>query len=110
MRQVQRIMAYSGAQDVIVDVLEFVEDDENFGVVLERVGQPLAERRRRAPRPHWLRNLGAPRPRALFWRNIKRVVTALGIVHGQGLVHGRLTADVIMTEGADEPDFQLGGF
>jgi len=110
MRQVQRIMAYAGARDVIVDVLEFVEDDENFGVLLERVGQPLAERRRRAPRPHWLRNLGAPRPRALLWRNLKRVVTALGIVHAQGLVHGRLTADVIMTEGADEPDFQLGGF
>lgn len=110
LRQVQRIMAYSGARDVIVDVLEFVEDDENFGVVLERVGQPLAERRRRAPRQHWLRTLGASRPRALFWRNLKRIVAALGIVHAQGLVHGQLTADAIMTEGADEPDFQLGGF
>jgi hypothetical protein len=36
MRQVQRVMSYAGARDVIVDVLEFVEDDENFGVVLER--------------------------------------------------------------------------
>ncbi len=110
MRQVQRVMAYSGARDVIVDVLEFVEDDENFGVVLERAGQPLTERRRRVPRTHWLRNLAAPRSRSLFWRNLKRVVTALGIVHSQGLVHGRLTADAVMTEGADEPDFQLGGF
>jgi hypothetical protein len=42
MRQVQRVMSYAGARDVIVDVLEFVEDDENFGVVLERVGHPLA--------------------------------------------------------------------
>lgn len=25
-------------------------------------------------------------------------------------VHGNLSADVIMTEGTDEPDFQLGGF
>ena len=110
MRQVQRVMAYAGAREIIVDVLEFVEDDENFGVVLERVGQPLGELRRRAPRQHWLRNLAAPRPRALFWRNLKRVVAALGIVHAQGLVHGRLSADSIMTEGADEPDFQLGGF
>lgn len=109
-RQVQRVMAYSGARDVIVDVVEFVEDDENFGVVLERAGQPLAERRRRVPRTHWLRNLSAPRSRSLFWRNFKRIVTALGIVHSQGLVHGRLTADAIMTEGTDEPDFQLGGF
>lgn len=110
MRQVQRIMAYAGARDVIVDVLEFVEDDENFGVVLERVGSPLGELRRRGPRHHWMRNLGAPRSRALLWRNLKRVAAALGIVHAQGLVHGRLTADAIMTEGDEEPDFQLGGF
>lgn len=50
MRQVQRIMAYAGARDVIVDVLEFVEDDENFGVVLERVGSPVDELCRRGPR------------------------------------------------------------
>lgn len=109
MRQVQRIMAYAGAKDVIVDVLEFVEDTENFGVVLERVGRPLSERLQRAPKSHWLRNLGAQRSRALLWHNMKRVATALGIVHSQGLVHGRLSADVIMTEG-EEPDFQLGGF
>src|SRR5258708_7545506 len=38
MRQVSRVMAYAGARDVIVDVLEFVEDDDEFGVLLERVG------------------------------------------------------------------------
>lgn len=110
MRQVQRVMAYAGARDVIVDVIEFVEDDENFGVLLERAGRPLDEARRRLPRQHWLRNLGAPRSRILFWRNLKRVVSALGIVHAQGLVHGQLTSHAILTEGEDEPDFQLGGF
>ena len=110
MRQVQRVMAYAGAREVIVDVHEFVEDEENFGIVLERAGRPLNEVRLRAPRQHWLRNLAAPRARSLFWRNMKRVVTALGMVHAQGLVHGRLDGGVIMTEGADEPDFKLGGF
>ena len=110
MRQVQRVMSYTGARDVIVDVLEFVEDDEYLGVVLERIGRPLSERLQRVSRQHWLRNLGAPRARVLFWRNIKQLAGALGIIHAQGLVHGRITADVIMTECADEPDFQLGGF
>lgn len=110
MRQVQRIMAYAGARDVIVDVLEFVEDDQHFGVLLEKAGHPLSERIRRVSGQHWLRNLGSTRARVLFWRNIKRVVAALGIIHAQGLVHGRLTADVIMTDGSDEPDFQVGGF
>ncbi|MFP4893922.1 hypothetical protein [Paraburkholderia sp. EG304] len=34
MRQVQRVMSYEGAREVIVDVLEFVEDESDFGVVL----------------------------------------------------------------------------
>lgn len=110
MRQVQRVMSYAGAREVIVDVLEFVEDDENFGVVLERVGQPLSEKRKRVSRAHWVRNLNVPRFRILFWRNIARLVVALGIIHKQSLVHGRINADVVMTEGTDEPDFQLGGF
>ncbi|MGO9430302.1 AAA domain-containing protein [Rhodoblastus sp.] len=110
MRQVQRVMSYAGAREVVVDVMEFVEDDHEFGVLLDRVGQPLSERRKRVSRQHWLRNIGGPRARILLWNNIKRVVRALGIIHAQGLVHGRLAADVIMTEGADEPDFRLGGF
>lgn len=110
MRQVQRVMAYAGAREVIVDVLEFVEDAEFFGVVLERVGAPLSVRRRRVSRNHWLNYLGASRPRTLLWRNIRRIATALGLVHAQGLVHGKLSGEVIMTEGSDEPDFQLGGF
>lgn len=109
-RQVQRVMAYSGAREVIVDVVEQVEDAEYFGVVLGAVGRPLSFQIPRAGRYHWFQNLGAPRPRVLFWQNIRRIATALGIVHAQGLVHGAISEDCIMTEGADEPDFQLGGF
>lgn len=110
MRQVQRVMSYAGARDVIVDVIEFVEDEENFGVVLEHAGQPLGYKRDRVSRQHWLKNLGAVRSRSLLWRNLKRVSSALGIIHAQGLVHGHIDLNAIMTEGADEPDFQLTGF
>ena len=109
-RQVQRVMSYAGAREVIVDVLEFVEDDEHFGVVLERVGRPLSMQLEAVPRQHWFNNLGAPRARRLLWQNIRRLVRALGIVHAQGLVHGHLNADTIMTDASDEPDFHLGGF
>jgi hypothetical protein len=60
MRQVQRIMAYAGARDVIVDILEIVEDAESFGVLLERAGQPLSVKLIRVSRQHWLKNLSAP--------------------------------------------------
>ncbi|WP_245496535.1 AAA domain-containing protein [Lichenibacterium ramalinae] len=41
---------------------------------------------------------------------MRRLVQALGIVHAQGLVHGRVSADSVMTEGSDEPDFKLAAF
>jgi hypothetical protein len=109
MRQVQRVMSYAGAREVIVDILEFVEDEEEFGVVLEHAGQPLSAKLRRVPRQHWLKNIGAPRARVIFWQNMRRIAIALGIVHAQGLVHGRIDADAVMTEGAEVPDFQLTG-
>lgn len=110
MRQVQRVMAYSEARTVIVDVIEFVEDSKDFGVVLEPAGQPLSAKIKRISSQHWLRNLGAPRPRALLWRNIRNIAVALGIIHNQGLVLGKLTSENIMTEGANDPDFKLTGF
>ena len=110
MRQVQRVMSYAGARDVIVDILEFVEDEEEFGVLLEHAGQPLSAKLGSVPRQHWLRNVAAPRSRALLWQNFRRLAVALGIVHAQRLVHGRITADAVMTEAAEVPDFQLTGF
>jgi hypothetical protein len=110
MRQVQRVMSYAGARDVIVDILEFVEDEEEFGVLLEHAGQPLSAKLGSVPRQHWLRNIAAPRSRTLLWQNFRRLAVALGIVHAQRLVHGRITADAVMTEAAEVPDFQLTGF
>jgi len=109
-RQVERLMGYAGAHDVIVDVLGLVEDNTFFGVILDGSGVPLSELRRRVPRGHWVKTLGTTRSRVLMWRNIRRLVTGLGLVHGQGLVHGRLDAAAVNTEGADTPDFRLGAF
>lgn len=110
MRQITRLMANPGAGNLIVDLLELVEDADHFGLVLERVGQPLSEKRKRVPQSHWLRLLEAPRPRSLLWRNVARLVEALGLVHDQGLMHGSVCAENVMTEGDPaKPDFQLGG-
>jgi len=39
-RQVQRLMSTEGAADLVVNVLEFVEDDNEFGVVLVTGAKP----------------------------------------------------------------------
>jgi hypothetical protein len=110
MRHVQRVMAHSGAQGVVVDLVEFVEDGNDFGVLMERAGRPLAVLRERVSGAHWLRSLGIPVHRARLWRNVRRLVIALGIVHGQGLVHGRVGEEVVFSAGSMDPDFRLGGF
>jgi len=110
MRQVERLMSYSGAPNHVVRVLEFVEDDLEFGVLLEKRGHPLGTKLRRVPSHHWLKNLVGVRQRTLLWKNIKRLCKAIGIVHAQGLVHGGISLDSVVTEGSEEPDFLLSGF
>ena len=66
-RQVERLIATAGASEVIVGVLEFIEDDQEFGVVLEDAGEPLSRYRERASGEHWIRDLRVPRNRILLW-------------------------------------------
>jgi SpoVK/Ycf46/Vps4 family AAA+-type ATPase len=110
MRHVQRVMAHSGAQGVVVDLIEFVEDANDFGVLMERAGRPLAALYDRLTASHWLRSLGIPMHRARLWRNVRRLVIGLGIVHAQGLVHGQVGELVVFSTGSMEPDFRLAGF
>jgi hypothetical protein len=110
MRQIQRIGAYEGAREVIVDVIDIVEDETSFGIVLRQSGQPLSSRMARATKDHWLKDLARRQARMLFWHNMARIAKAIGIVHLHGLVHGRIDASAVMTEGGHEPDFFLGGF
>ena len=109
-RQVQRLMSTAGADDLVVSVMEFVEDDQEFGVVLEDAGIPLSRMRERADRHHWLLHLSAPASRIVLWRNLARTAQALGLLHGQGIIHGRVLPTAIMTSGGRVPDFKLTGF
>src|SRR5262249_5542854 len=43
--------------------------------------------------------------------NLRRLAEALGAVHSQGLVHGRIDGRAVYSTGAaTTPDFRLGGF
>jgi len=53
-RQVQRLMSSAHAAEFIVGVLDFVEDDDEFGVVLEDAGGSLSRLVSRATPNHWL--------------------------------------------------------
>lgn len=106
MRQVRRLMRYREANDLIVDVLEELEDDQEFALLLADRGDPVS------PRGRGGRPIEMPigRKRILVWQNISRIARALGILHDQAIVHGRLTLDCIFSHGDNEPDFRLSGF
>lgn len=109
-RHVQRVMSYADARDVLVEAVEFVEDDAFFCVVLIRAGEPLAKLLETASPRFWMRRLAEHGARMLFWKNIRRLAVAIGILHAQGLVHGNICPSVVMTGGFEEPDFRLTGF
>lgn len=111
MRQSERVRAFPRADEVVVEVLASGESDDAFYIVMPSDVAPLEHASRFVRSDHWLRALHGPRQRGLLWKNLRRLVEALGAVHGQGLVHGRIDSRAIYSTGAaTTPDFRLGGF
>src|SRR5262249_52451160 len=109
-RHVQRVMSYADAREVIVEGIEFAEDDDYFAIILAAAGQPIARLLESASPRYWMRRLAEPGARSLLWKNVRRLVAAIGVLHAQGLIHGKIGPEVVMTHGFEEPDFRLTGF
>lgn len=111
MRQSQRVRAFPRAEEVVVEVLSSGESEDAFYFVMPNDIAPLEHVSRLARSDHWLRMMQGARQRGLLWRNIRRLVEALGIIHAQGLVHGLINSRSVFSSGAATgPDFRLGGF
>lgn len=108
--QVERAMEFPDADEVLVGIVEMIETSDAFCVVYEAGSTPLAARQRAFPARHWSKGLEAASNRIVLWRNLARLGKALGIIHAQGLIHGRLDRHAVFTEGGPSPDFKLGGF
>ncbi|MCY1667355.1 hypothetical protein [Rhizobium sp. SL86] len=111
MRQSERVRSFPRADEVIVDVSGSGECDDAFYMIMPSDVAPLEYASQFLRSDHWLRALHGARQRSFLWRNLRRLAEALGAVHGQGLVHGRIDARAIYSTGAaTKPDFRLGGF
>lgn len=111
MRQSERIRAYPSADEVTVQILRSGEVRDAFYFALPADAAPLDHVLRFSRVDHWIRTLNMVRSRILFWKNVRRLVKAVGAIHAQGLVHGRIDRASVFTGGATaEPDFRLSGF
>ncbi|MEZ0169492.1 AAA domain-containing protein [Microvirga sp. TS319] len=111
MRQSERVRAFPHADEVIVEVTGSGETSDAFYLAMPGDLAPLEYVARFLRADHWLKSLHGPRQRLILWTNIRRMALALGAVHGQGLVHGRLDHRAVFTTGAStQADFRLGGF
>ncbi|MER8714195.1 AAA domain-containing protein [Mesorhizobium sp. M1295] len=108
--QVDRVMNYPDADEVMVEVIEMIETSDSFCVVYEAAATPLAARLRTLSSRHWLKGLDIVSNRAILWNNLSRLAKAIGLLHAQGLVHGRLDWHAVFTNGSNSADFKLGGF
>jgi len=111
MRQLHRLAGYPGADDLLPDLIDAGYDASGFHLVLAP-GQrrPLATLLERGTPGHWLRQPRLVANRLRIWTNLRRLATALEMLHAQGLLHRNLDDWAVLAAGGDEPDFQLTGF
>jgi len=110
-RQLNRLKGLPKASRYLATIRDSFVDDQAFSLVLDcgdRV--PLAHRVQYGRGQVWH---SAPRSlsgRLRLWQEIRRLADALGILHGQGLLHRNINAWAVMTASGEEPDFLLTGF
>lgn len=109
-RHAERLRARPGADELLVPILEASEAQDAFYVVMPGEWTPLGVKLRNCGSHHWLRGLGNEQNRQFLWQNMRRLVEGLDLIHGQRVVHGGLSEDVIFTASDHEADFRIGGF
>lgn len=110
MRQIERVRAYPGGDEVIVEILSFGETSDSFFLTTAENLAPLEHYLKKRLRDHWLRDHASLRHRVTFWQNMLRLTQAVGAMHGQGLIHGRIGLRTVYSEGRPQADVRLGGF
>jgi hypothetical protein len=110
-RQLQRLSALPGGEDLLTPMTSSGKDGEGFYLVLDPGrGSPLETFFQTKSRHATLNQPRLPRNRRRNWQNARRLVGALELLHSQGAVHRSIDAWSVMTSLSDEPDFRLTGF
>lgn len=118
LRQLHRLKGYPGVGDYISSIIDSDKDKHGFYLVLDAAGRIPLSYLTQIPRTlslqkHWIKRLKDIHIRVLFWKNIARIVRAIGLLHAQGLLHRNLDSNSILSSPdihSEAVDFQLTGF
>lgn len=110
-RQLQRLAAIPGADELFVAMVASGEDDEGYYLVLDlRDGAPLETFRRVSNTQSIIHQPRIARNRRIIWQNALRLARALELLHAQGVIHRNIDPWAVVTALGDVPDFRLTGF
>ncbi|MEL6171291.1 MAG: AAA domain-containing protein, partial [Pseudomonadota bacterium] len=108
-RRVRGITSRVSARKVLVEVVDVVEDDSEIGLRLFGAQTTLGGMSARS----WKKVQDASRTipgRIAAWRQIERLVRAIGFLHASDLVHGSVGVDTVFLEEFDPLEVKLGGY
>ncbi|AZD29911.1 AAA domain-containing protein [Pseudomonas chlororaphis] len=117
-RQLHRLKGYPGVGDYVSSVVDHGRDEDGFYLVLDANGRvPISCATQNTGaltlKRHWLKRLKDTKTRITFWKNIRRIIKAIELLHTQGLLHRHLDKSSILTSAdisSENIDFQLTGF
>ncbi|WP_375404233.1 AAA domain-containing protein [uncultured Sphingomonas sp.] len=110
-RQLNRLKGMPRASGLLATLRDSFEDEHAFTLILDcgdrvPLAVGLASRRGRS----WYASPRGAVSRLRLWHEVSRLAEAIGILHGQGLLHRNIDAWAVMTDGGEDPDFLLTGF
>lgn len=109
-RTLLRLAGYPRSNEYFVNLHDLGVDDRFFVIVdageRQLLSSLLVERGRHA----WLRDCTTSPRRRRIWEGLRRIATAIGILHQEGTVHRSISPQAIFTDDEGECDFRLDGF
>ncbi|UWU27283.1 AAA domain-containing protein [Rhizobium sp. WSM1274] len=110
-RQLHSLAALPAAGELITRLLSTGKDGEGFYLVLEAGdASPLQTLLDASRRNNMLVSHRMPQVRALLWRNFRRLIEGVELLHSQGTLHRNIDPWSVMTDFSSDPDFRLTGF
>lgn len=110
-RSLLRLGGYPRAGHYFVQLRDLGIEEKKFYVVLDAGDrQPLAQMLADRGRRPWLRDVSTPARRRKVWEGLRRIATAVSMLHEEGTIHRAISPAAVFSDDRGDCDFRLSGF